>query len=182
MTTKRFKSISDLVKHTTDKEFAEPFESERKQRELVATLFALRNAKGLSQADVAKHMGCSQSRVSKLESGVDANITLGDLDKYLESVGFDLGVSIRPKGATVMSLIKYHAFQIRDYLEKMRVLAGNDKEIVNGVMHGHVEVMVNIVRMIAVSLSKLPCDTKSEDLPLVTIEDDSDCSAEATPT
>lgn len=45
-----------------------------RRRKLVSTLTALRVAKGLTQADIAALMGCQQSRVSKLESGVDADL------------------------------------------------------------------------------------------------------------
>lgn len=50
------------------------FQDYMRRRKLVSPLTALRVAKGLTQADIAALTGCQQSRVSKLESGVDADL------------------------------------------------------------------------------------------------------------
>lgn len=48
---------------------------------------------GLSQKDVALKLGCTQSRISKLESMTDADLRIGDLSKYAEVLGLELRIT-----------------------------------------------------------------------------------------
>lgn len=57
-----------------------------KRRRIVSKLAAIRVAKGVKQADIADKLGCGQSAVSKLEAGVDADLTLAHLEAYAGTV------------------------------------------------------------------------------------------------
>lgn len=53
---------------------------------IVMTLVSIREAKGYSQKEVATRMKVSQSKLSKLESGNDDKLRLGELRGYLNAV------------------------------------------------------------------------------------------------
>ena len=57
------------------------------ETDLTAMLEARRQAAGLTQAEVARRMGVTQSTVSRLESDRWQDIRLGELDAYLRAVG-----------------------------------------------------------------------------------------------
>jgi len=61
-------------------------------KHIIAELVSLRNSKNLSQQEVAKFMGCSQSRVSKIESG--KNLKLADLIFYANAIGAKLQITL----------------------------------------------------------------------------------------
>lgn len=63
--------------------------AERRQR-LVAELVGRRRALGLSQTDVAAHMGTSQSAVARLEAAA-ADVRLSTIERYAAAVGQTLG-------------------------------------------------------------------------------------------
>ena len=93
MAKKQYKTVVEMARHVArDKAFSDKLQKRIAERKVVKQLVALRSAKGLSQADIAKAMGCTQSRISKLESGVDNDLRLGDLENYLE---FALGLASR---------------------------------------------------------------------------------------
>ena len=50
-----------------DPEFKKEWDNSRMEFEILAKLTRLRNEKGLSQEEVAKRMGCTQQRISKIE-------------------------------------------------------------------------------------------------------------------
>lgn len=59
---------------------------------MIDTLIELRIFSGLSQKDIAKKMHCSQSRISKLENTKSKDVRLGDLQDYIEALGYTLTI------------------------------------------------------------------------------------------
>ena len=62
--------------------------------QVIDRLVIERNKVGLTQAGLAKRMGCTQSRISKLEDSVDAELTLGEIDTYCAALGLEAGMSL----------------------------------------------------------------------------------------
>jgi len=93
----RHSKVIDLVKAALkdDPGFAEDLADQIQQRQLVRKLATMRNAKGISQAEMAQHLGCGQSRISKLENGYDADLTLRDLKAYAKALDCDLQILLR---------------------------------------------------------------------------------------
>ena len=61
------------------------FEARLHERQLVKLLDILRAFAGMSQKELAAKLGCTQSKISKLESGVDADLRFGDIATLLGS-------------------------------------------------------------------------------------------------
>lgn len=61
--------------------------------ELIARLTAIRQARDLSQTEVAARMGTSQSAVARLESG-RADVRLSTLARYAAAVEASLGYAV----------------------------------------------------------------------------------------
>ena len=79
---KKYANVSDLVRDTSEREFADEFDKYQADRTLVNCLKVLRTAHGVTQAELASRMGCVQSKVSKLESSTDAELNFGDAICY----------------------------------------------------------------------------------------------------
>jgi transcriptional regulator with XRE-family HTH domain len=71
--------------------------------ELEQDLIALREARGVSQSELAKLLGISQPAVAKLESGRSRNIQLRTLASYVAALGGKLKIEIRPGWSRVVS-------------------------------------------------------------------------------
>ena len=77
-----FRSVADLARNAfmDDTGFVEELEEELSSRQVVRALFAMRSARNVSQAEIAAQLKCTQSRVSKIENGVDADLSVGELE------------------------------------------------------------------------------------------------------
>ena len=64
--------------------------------------------------------------------------------------------------------IKYHAVQIRRILDHLVKVAGEDQDIVKGVKNLHVETLINLVQLVAVSAAKLP-ESAGEERPVLEV-------------
>jgi predicted XRE-type DNA-binding protein len=88
-----YRNVPELVRDICgSRSFADGFESRLANRKIVKDLMVLRATQGLSQKDVALKLGCTQSRISKLESMTDADLRIGDLSKYAEVLGLELRI------------------------------------------------------------------------------------------
>jgi transcriptional regulator with XRE-family HTH domain len=125
-------------------------------RRLVKHLFALRSAEGLSQKDIAERIGCSQSRISKLESGIDEDLRLADLAAYLRALDLDLCLVFGQKDSTIVNKIKYHALAIKGLLTQLGKLAKMDARIAEGVAGFHAEAFFNLIKILQDAAKELP--------------------------
>lgn len=64
-----------LKEKLKDKQFKELYEEERQLAELSLSVISTREQLGLSQADVAQKARVTQQQVSKIEKGINCNIT-----------------------------------------------------------------------------------------------------------
>jgi transcriptional regulator with XRE-family HTH domain len=88
-----YNSISEVVRETSERtSFADAVEGRLSRRRIVKDLKVLRATQGLSQKDIAEKLGCTQSRISELESMIDANLRIGDISKYADVLGLELRI------------------------------------------------------------------------------------------
>lgn len=157
MSQTRYKSASEMVNDISDDaELKKQLNERLRARQIVRSLVAMRAAKGVSQADIAAEIGCSQSNVSKIENGLDADLRLSDMSAYAKLLNLDFQFLVAERGTTLANQVKYHAFGVRDTLLELVKVAGTDHKIVEGIARFHVETFVNIVSMLAETSSQLP--------------------------
>ena len=75
--------------------------------------------KACRKKDIAERIGGSQSRISKLESGIDEDLRLADLAAYLRALDLDLCLVFGQKDSTIVNKIKYHALAIKGLLTQL---------------------------------------------------------------
>ena len=87
------KTISDfLTEHPVDRE-----QVEKHKRRMLAEVRAyrlreLREAAGLTQAQLAERIGAGQRQVSKIENGDLDSAKIGTIRNYLQAVGGDMAI------------------------------------------------------------------------------------------
>lgn len=100
---KQYASVGEMLGDLPlDDSLHEEVDARIKSRQMIKHLIALRVSHDLSQKDIADRLGCSQSRISKLENGVDDGLRVGDVRDYLHAMGLDLSWLVA-NGATTAS-------------------------------------------------------------------------------
>lgn len=85
------RSVSEMARDllSGDPDFVAEFETRLSKRQLVKSLSIIRARAKLSQQELASRMGCSQSKISKIESGIDADLRFGDIEAYLKATSHE---------------------------------------------------------------------------------------------
>ena len=157
---KRFASVRDLVNATAanDGQVRE-FERRIKGSIIVNALIRTRAAAGMTQADVAEKMTCTQSSVSKLEHSVDAELTLQEIASYLHATGgrLNLGVGKQPNR---VERIKELAICLESELKSLADLSSNSDDLairqsINGFFG---EAWFNFFKILCDATSRLPME------------------------
>jgi transcriptional regulator with XRE-family HTH domain len=164
---KRYRKVSEMVRAETAPDFAEAFEKRLADRQLVKHLQIMRARHGLSQEDVATRLNCSQGRISKLESGDDSNVRVGDLLKYAGAAGYQLQFVFFKSDTTTADQVKYHFFETKQLLGELVELAKiPDEDISKGIASFFEEACGNFIGMLAEKAKALPKDAVDH-VPLV---------------
>ncbi len=170
MANKRHKNVVQMAKDlSVDQSFADDLAKRIAQRQIVKKLIALRAAKGLTQQDIADSLGCTQSRVSKLESQTDFELSLGDFQGYADALGMQVVITLMKKDASIVDMVKQHAFCIKRLTDHLAALAATDRIIAEGVSNFFGEAAFNLLRMLQDSAKKLPPREEGE-LPQICFE------------
>lgn len=153
-----YNSVNDLVEDIFNKDnpFAKKFKEHGENTKLAKLLKTMRAGAGFSQKEFAEKTGYTQSRISKLESGIDDNITIKNLKQYAFATGNRLNIGFSPADADAVSCIKHHAFKIKQLLDHLVKIAGDDKGINQGVDDFSLELLQNMMTMVTDSMLKLP--------------------------
>ena len=81
-----------LKEKLKDKRFKELYEEERQLAELSLRIISAREHLGLSQADVAQKAKVTQQQVSKIEKGINCNVTT--FLKVCNALGIKIGIEL----------------------------------------------------------------------------------------
>ena len=141
---------------STDRSVRDELDAYSYERQMTQFMAVTRGAKGLSQEDMAKLLKASQSYVSKLESGTDSDLKIGELDRYLDALGKDVVYRIRQKNNTTLDDIKYHAYAIKNNLEEMAELAQPDDGSAERVADASFELLANLAMFVLQAVEKIP--------------------------
>lgn len=176
-----YKSVTELLRDTTDDaELIEGVDRTIKESQLIKHLVANRVRIGYSQKDVADRMNCTQSRISKLESGRDDDLRLGDLEQYLKSLNLQLRLIITPHSQKAVDEIKFHALCIKKSLLRLVKMAKEDDEaLADGIARfACVEAPINLLKIVLDAAKHLP-EGVLERLPTLIVEDASQLTDDA---
>ncbi len=89
--------FEDLKKEwMKDPEFIAEYEKLAPEFEVAGALIRARSQAGMTQADVAAKMEVTQSRIAKMEGGI--NVSVEALKRYAEATGTTLNISLDPTG------------------------------------------------------------------------------------
>jgi len=116
----------------------------------------------MSQADLADAMGCGQSRISKLESGLDENLRVGDIEAYLDALGYEARLILAKKDRGLAEEIKSNWRQLAEHLDQLRKIANGDPAIEKGIGDFSRDVTLNFFALIARFIEKLPDAAKKQ--------------------
>lgn len=176
---KKYDSVAEMLNDVSeDQKFAEDVTRRLEQREVIKQLIALRCKENKSQGDIAKHMSCSQSKISKLESGTDEELSIGDLAMYLDALGKSTRIVVLDKNCTAADEVKYHTHSIQRILGEVTELAqGSDIKGVVGLIR---ELALTIGRTIRNTAAQLCLPSRISVGPQVAIDvednpDDATC-------
>ena len=107
-----YTSVPQMVRETSDDgSFVEAFEQRLHGRRIIKDLMIHRATHGLSQKDIAARLGCTQSRISKLESTTDPELRLGDLAKYADAVGLRVKIILESNESPAGAKAKERVFR-----------------------------------------------------------------------
>lgn len=144
---KTYSGVSEMVKGiSSDKEFKEETLEYLSHRTLARFLSTLRCGAGFTQKDMAEKIGCSQSKVSKLESSPDEKITVKDLIQFGQALDKRLAIGFESQDITIVEQIKHHVFAIKHLLDQLAALAKDDDAMDKGVSHFFMETAVNFFK------------------------------------
>jgi len=123
---------------------------------VVLQLSKLRQAAGITQADMAKHLGVTQGTISKLEAGPDKDITLHEIREYARVTDQRIGVLFGKK-LTHTEAIKLHARGLKEHLEALAEIANQNDELQKDIKGFFGEAFFHLFNIIASCNDKLPC-------------------------
>lgn len=139
-----------------DKDLIEAVEDVRHQN-VTNTLAKMRVAKGLTQKQMADLIGCTQGRISKLETGRDEDLRLKDILDYARATETGLQLGIGPQPNHVQA-VKYHVFALKRHLDELVNQAkGDDDDLTDAIKDFlEEEVVFNVALRLGQCLKSLP--------------------------
>jgi predicted XRE-type DNA-binding protein len=90
-----YHSVDEMLRGHGYRRVAEAVRQLSIKTRLIDQLILARVAAGLTQAQMAAKLRCSQSRISKIEDSQDADLSLGDIHAYARIVGLKLQLDLR---------------------------------------------------------------------------------------
>ncbi len=90
-----YRSVDELLRGHGYRRVADAVRQLSAKTRLIDQLILARVAAGLTQAQLAAKLRCSQSRISKIEDSQDADLSLGDIHAYARIVGLKLQLDLR---------------------------------------------------------------------------------------
>ena len=90
-----YRSVDEMLRGHGYRRVAEAVRQLSTKTRLIDQLIVARVAAGLTQAQMATKLRCSQSRISKIEDSQDADLSLGDIHAYARIVGLKLQLDLR---------------------------------------------------------------------------------------
>ena len=127
----------------------------RNETRVVLQLAKLRQMAGITQEDMAKHLGVTQSAVSKLETGRDEEVTLREIREYARVTDQRISVMFG-KPLTHVEAVKICANGLKERLEALAKLANQNEDFQNEIKGFFGEAFFNLFNIMANCSNMLP--------------------------
>ena len=122
--------------------------------QLIDWLVMERCKHNLSQTDVAKRMGVSVSKISRLEDACDDDLRLGDLKDYASAIDVKMSMFFSDEKLPIADRVKHCVFRVSEMLQHLTELAAEsleDKSLHDEIVRFQGEVLFNFLRQYAQS-------------------------------
>ena len=140
----KYTSVSEMfAKHATPEESNE-LNQMIATRKLSKLLFSLRCTAGLTQAELAKKSGMTQSKISKIEHAADRDLSIGEILDYCTALNFHVNVGVMPADMRLPDLVKFHWLETQKHLQRILELSDGDEVMENAAKSFMVEAAFNI--------------------------------------
>lgn len=155
-TGRRYANVSDLLlNEKVSAEVRAEVATLNAQTVVIRQLITLRASAGLTQTDLAQKIGCTQSRISKLEASKDEDITLGVIREYVQATGARFSLSCG-KPVNHVEAVKNHALSIRHHLEALAEIAQKHDELEPHIQGFFGEAFFNILNILSECQGRMP--------------------------
>jgi transcriptional regulator with XRE-family HTH domain len=139
-------------------------------------LVQIRIREGLTQAELAKKIGCTQSRISKIEAGHDEDITLGIIRDYVKATNGRISISCG-KPMNHVEAVKAHAFGIKRHLESLADIAQKHDELHSHIQGFFGEAFFNILDILSKCQEQMPTGRQDFEMSLNSIDEEDTSSS-----
>ena len=155
---KRFQSVSEMAADLMgDETIKERLEEQFARRSLAKMLFQIRCARGVTQQELAKEMGVTQGKISKLEHSDLETIKISDIAAYTEGLGIHYSIVFHTSSlAEPADRVKMFAHLLKQEFDAIAELAGDDSALVDATADFIGDQLVTIARAMSDTISKLP--------------------------
>jgi transcriptional regulator with XRE-family HTH domain len=123
---------------------AKKVEKSAKEYSIGDSLIRTRLKAGLTQKQIAAKLGCTQSKISKIECAHNDDMRISDFVKYIGACGCDVSIMVSPHGENASTMVKHHAVAMGMALDKLADIASKDGEIADAIRKFHSEVLYNL--------------------------------------
>jgi transcriptional regulator with XRE-family HTH domain len=130
-TGKRYRKTSEMLEDIGASQESIDSVKEVEAQIALPLLAGLRVSKKLTQKELAQAIGCSQGRISKLETARDEELRLQDFVNYTRATNQEVWITIG--SSTIAQHIKLLTRALRQAFEELTILAGEDEQIRKGV-------------------------------------------------
>lgn len=156
VTGKRYSSVEELMKgEGVSSEVKKRVADNKKKSQISMRLTEMRLAAGLTQGQMAKRIGRSQSCISKWESESDDELTLKTIAEYCRVLDQKVGI-VFGKQMGHVERVKMHALELRESLMALAQMAEGDEDIEKGIQAFFGEAFFNLLDIFSHCQNQLP--------------------------
>ena len=144
-TGRKYTSVAELMRgENVSREVQDRVAELESETRISRYLAGMRAASGLTQAELAEKLNCTQSCISKWESGEDEELTIKVIWDYCRATDQRLGIFIgKPLGH--VEAIKAYAFGLRDRLKALAAIANSDSDLEQSIQAFFGEAFFNLL-------------------------------------
>ncbi len=155
-TGRRYESVEVLLRaEGVSQGIRDKLEELKTDTKVALQLAKLRQKAGITQEEMANHMGLTQPTISKLESGLDEDITLKHVREYVRVTGQRIGVMFG-KPLSHAESIKMLAHGLKFHLESLAEIAKENDELQEQIKNFFGEAFFNLFNIMASCNDKIP--------------------------